>query len=183
MEEKSERQLSHHIPGMSRRIMAFYVDECLRAIFFAPLLGLTWLGASPRLLLLAVFVYLSFRVACLALVGASPGKLLLGLRVVGREGRELEFSQACLRVLADELSLFFAFAPRALAWLRWDRTHLSDWIAETRVISVKPHTEVPRVRPVLGSILVLLGLYWGAKSWADHVSPTLLGKVLMRQTR
>ncbi len=174
MEDQSQRQLIHHIPPMSRRFYAFYADEGLRITFFLPFVllsmgenlfrpeaqNLSWQG-----LLLAVVIYFGFRVLSLYLLGGSVGKILLGLRVINRNGGELTLMQALLRTLADELSIFFAFAPRALAYFRWDRTHLSDWIAETRVVSLKEQNFFPEARPLVGSVLVVLGLMWGVSNF------------------
>lgn len=168
MEDQSARQVRHHIPPLPRRFYAFYIDEGLRVTFFLPFLLLALGNREKSLagLALAVVTYLAFRMCCLYFLGGSVGKLACGLRVVDRgTGGPLEPIQALLRVLADELSVFFAFAPRALVYFRWDRTHLSDWIAETRVVSLKEQSFIPRLRPVTGSILVLLGLFWGAVGW------------------
>ncbi|MBX3019207.1 MAG: RDD family protein [Bdellovibrionaceae bacterium] len=174
MEDQSARQIRHHIPTLTRRFYAFYIDEGLRITFFLPFffmnLGELGLFGDPvksvASLALGIVTYLAFRMACLYFLGASLGKLACGLRVVDREtGGELQPIQVMLRVIADELAIFFAFAPRALALFRWDRTHLSDWIAETRVVSLKEQAYIPELRPVAGSILVLLGLFWGAAAW------------------
>lgn len=168
MEDQSARQVRHHIPPLTRRFYALYIDEGLRLVFFLPFLPLM-LGDREKglaALALAIVTSLAFRVCCLYFLGGSVGKLVCGLRVVDRgTGGPLEPIQAMLRVLADELSLFFAFAPRALVYFRWDRTHLSDWCAETRVVSLKEQSFIPKLRPVTGSVLVILGLFWGAVGW------------------
>lgn len=169
MEDQSQRQLKHHVPRMSVRFFAFYLDEGLRWMVLAPFLGMyffagLWGQVSVVTSGTLVLVFLSlvcFRVLCLYYAGGSIGKLVWGLRVRHRDGGELTLMQSILRVVADELAIFFAFAPRALAFFRWDRTHLSDWIAETRVISLKEQNFIPEVRPLWGAVLVIVGLYWG----------------------
>lgn len=174
MEKPDPRRLSHHIPCLWRRAYAFYIDEGLRLTFYFPFLilmaGETGLFGDPeisrRALILAVLTSLSFRVVCLYLLGGTVGKLTCGLRLVDRRtGGPLTFGQTLVRVVADELAVFFAFAPRALAYFRWDRMQLSDLLAETRVISLKEQHFFPERRPVFGAILVILGIYWGATAW------------------
>jgi hypothetical protein len=67
--------------------------------------------------------------------------------------------QSFLRVLADGLSLFFGLAPRALALLRLDRTHVSDWVAETRVVQLAPQTMLMRRHWAVALIVVWISFF------------------------
>lgn len=177
--------LAHHLPSHGTRFSAFLLDRFFVSLFFIPfafgelLHFLGWLVdpglrpamSLPSLLLLAWFASYIYRVAFYFYLGATPGKLLGGLRLVPRDWIPktddfggLSFSQCLVHVFADDLSFFFAFAPSALLFFRLDRTHLSDWISETRVVSLEPQIFVPRRRPVLGSVLLILGLIAGAQT-------------------
>lgn len=180
--------LNHQIPTWTLRIQASVIDQVLRFLFLAPFAGaLNWrlffFGEGDLLeswvkLFLAWGMYCLFQGLALYWTGATPGKALRGLRLVSREqssrqggggvgnaSLSLQSTQILVRLLVDELSFFFAFAPRALALFRFDRTHLSDWAAETRVICLESQGWVPRPRSSLALLLVVLGLYWGAKSF------------------
>jgi hypothetical protein len=91
-------------------------------------------------------------------MGGTIGKLILGLRVVNfPDQRPVTLMQALIRALTDSLSLFFSQGLRALALLRFDRRHVSDWVAETWVRQRFEPEGVPRPRPV---VAVLLCLYF-----------------------
>lgn len=104
-------------------------------------------------------------------VGATPGKMLMGLRLVSRYqgyamnpttaemdsgSPELTLVQVLLRVLADSLSIFVGDSLKALIFFRLDRTHVSDWIAETRVVQTIPRNHPPRRRWIIGSLLFVI---------------------------
>ena len=130
------------VPSLGRRIFAFFLDQMLAAVFFAPLwlvkirammkdedLVLPW-----RWLVGCVLIQFVYRWMFLYYVGGTPGKLLLGLRVVTYpECKELSPLQSFIRVLTDSLSVFLGYGPRALALIRFDQRQLSDVVAETWV--------------------------------------------------
>jgi uncharacterized RDD family membrane protein YckC len=93
-----------------------------------------------RWLIVALLLNLFYKWSFLYFLGATLGKLVMGLRVVPSSGQseDLGLFQSFLRVFTDGLSFFFGLAPRALALLRLDRTHVSDWVAETRVVQLGP---------------------------------------------
>ncbi|MEI7973273.1 MAG: RDD family protein [Bdellovibrio sp.] len=157
-----------HVASTWRRLLALGVDSSLHSLSFAAFLQAHRMGifsSAPVLIpYLKLFGFLiwffAFQFSCLYWVGATPGKLLMGLRIVDRRtGSGLLPMQAFLRVLADSLSVFLGFGPRALALLRFDRTHVSDWVAETQVRQFVPRDSFPRRRVILGVLLFLL-LSW-----------------------
>ncbi len=145
-----------------RRVFAWVIDSSLSSLFYLPiwvqlgfLLGPTTQHTlSLSLLLLCFALQFCFRWMVLYFLAASPGKLLFGLRVVNAHEPEspLGLTQSFLRVLADHLSLFFGDALRILAWFRFDRTHVSDWVAETRVVQDWPRKRIPRRRILVASL-------------------------------
>lgn len=113
-------------------------------------------GTAIGILLLIVFCAQWCYFACLeAWKGTTPGKALLGLRVVTLEGRPITFSSAALRNLlraADVLPLsqfWWAIAPAGLvSMLLTDRNQrVGDLVAGTMVVR-------KTVRSNQGSVLV-----------------------------
>jgi uncharacterized RDD family membrane protein YckC len=85
---------------------------------------------SPMLFL----VVLSYFVFFWSLVGYTPGKALLGLRIVRKDGRPISVGRAILRYLGYWISaipLFLGFI-----WILFDRQHEGwhDKLADTHVI-------------------------------------------------
>jgi uncharacterized RDD family membrane protein YckC len=150
------------VPSTLRRIFAYGVDRFFIGLGYAPVL-VQLVGSYLRNQRLEVeirwviagwlFAFL-YNVSFLYYLGATLGKLLFRLRVISQHG-ELTLWQAILRVLTNELSIFFGLAPRALALLRLDRTHLADWVAETRVVQFSPRNSPPIRRKILAPILIV----------------------------
>lgn len=68
------------------------------------------------------------------LLGATPGKWLLGLRVVDHHGRcPIGFSRSILRLVAYSVSSVTLGVGHLLALRPWDRRTLHDHLAGTRV--------------------------------------------------
>lgn len=85
------------------------------------------------------FVYLLVAVAYYGYfyskVGATPGKMLLNLKVVdGRTGSHLKLSQTIVREIFKFLSLLILGGGFFMAAFRVDRKALHDLIANTKVI-------------------------------------------------
>jgi uncharacterized RDD family membrane protein YckC len=96
------------------------------------------LGISSVLITLLVIAYVIF---FWALVGYTPGKALIGLKVVRLDGKKLSFGRSVLRFFAYWISaipLFLGFF-----WVLWDskRQGWHDKIAGTQVLYIprKPH--------------------------------------------
>jgi uncharacterized RDD family membrane protein YckC len=94
-------------------------------------------GGAVLITLLVIGYYTFFW----TLVGFTPGKAFLGLKVVRRDGAKVSFGRALLRFLAYWISaipLFLGFL-----WVLWDpnRQGLHDKIAGTQVLYIpkKPH--------------------------------------------
>lgn len=153
-----------------KRLFAYWIDSIIAGFFFAPMWipfikGVIYqdevIFLSWSLILACVVFRISWDVACLYFLSATPGKLLLGLKVISLENAtgRLSLLQCFLRVLADQLSFFFGLAPRALAFLRLDRRHVSDWLAETKVVQKIPREKAPERRVVLAVVLVVFALF------------------------
>ena len=80
-----------------------------------------------------LWVYFGFFTGC---CGQTPGKMLLHLKVIRADGREIGYFLAFLREIMKVLSavpLFLGYLPAAL---RADRRALHDFIAHSRVIRI-----------------------------------------------
>jgi len=96
------------------------------------------LGISAGLTLLLILVYFTF---FWSLVGFTPGKALIGLKVVRLGGTNLSFGRSLLRFFAYWISAIPFFL--GFFWVLWDskRQGWHDKIAGTQVIYLprKPH--------------------------------------------
>ncbi|MEZ0392283.1 MAG: RDD family protein [Pseudobdellovibrionaceae bacterium] len=147
-----------------RRLMAFGVDSMIQGLCFLPLwihvvasvLDEQLLIVDFRWLALCLLLILFYKWMFLYFLGGTLGKLIFGLRVVPRHhpGEGLGLVQSFLRVLTDSLSLFFGHSLRALALLRLDRTHVSDWVAETRVVQWTQPKDILRRHWILASAII-----------------------------
>ena len=159
MNEKSLEIDGRKPAGFFSRMMAFLLDIILLAIlglmsglviflvlhffrykqildFVKSLLGVKdqvgqFIALISPVLFLVVLIYFVF---FWTLLGYTPGKALLGLRVVRQDGRPLSAGRALLRYLAYWISavpLFLGFI-----WILFDHQHEGwhDKIADTHVI-------------------------------------------------
>jgi uncharacterized membrane protein SpoIIM required for sporulation/uncharacterized RDD family membrane protein YckC len=148
--------LDYEIAGLGSRALAALIDTAVLALWTAAVLaayallgfkGSPWLAA---LLLFGYFVslwgYFTFFESLRA--GQTPGKRLVGIRVVLETGHPVTFGAAAARNLlriADFLpppyligALFVAFHPRA--------RRLGDFVGGTVVVRDRP-MEIPATRP------------------------------------
>jgi uncharacterized RDD family membrane protein YckC len=91
---------------------------------------------SPVALAVAILVYAGYSIVCWAMLGQTPGKALLGLRIVRTNGQRLSVRRSILRYFAywvSALPLFLGFL-----WILVDdqRQGWHDKIADTHVIYV-----------------------------------------------
>ena len=166
-----------YFPSTWRRLIAFLLDQAISLVMYLPFFGafsklifsdneanLSLIQLGALLMVPAIYEFIF-----LALMQATPGKWLMGLKVVPSSNPEnkLEFGQCLLRPLTGRLSLLLSWAIYAVAFFRYDRTHICDWIAETRVVQFKPRAGRTRIRWVLGSLFILSHGYEGLRS-ASH---------------
>jgi uncharacterized RDD family membrane protein YckC len=159
MNEKSSETGGSKPAGFFSRMMAFVLDLFLLAFlglmsglvifivlqffrygkileFVGDLLGVDnpiaqFIGLIQPILFLVVLLYFVF---FWTFVGYTPGKALLGLRIVRQDGRPLSFGRALLRYLGywvSAIPLFLGFI-----WIIFDHQHEGwhDKIANTHVI-------------------------------------------------
>lgn len=148
-----------------RRFLAFGLDSFIAGLCFLPawiqLFG-SWIKSQTlavdwNWIALGLTLQLFYKWLFLYFLGGTLGKLLFGLRVVSIHHPEqgLGLLQSLLRVLTDYLSIFFGHSLRVLALMRLDRTHVSDWVAETRVVQFAKPT-APTQRRVVIAVLIMV---------------------------
>lgn len=142
--------------GVGRRFLAFLIDWLLVGAVVAPFRPLDVIrqpgyyrfhvGAGgflwPGLLSLAYFFMME------GLVGASLGKLVVGIRVVKEDGSKLDWSSAFIRTVARIVDAFPYFLPYLVGAISvWSsdplRQRLGDRWANTVVVtaaSLRPST-------------------------------------------
>jgi uncharacterized RDD family membrane protein YckC len=122
-----------------RRLVASFVDGLILVpvtLLFMALAGVDWVNTTPLQDFLFNWVpSWAYYVAFTALYGATPGKMLLGIRVVKTDGRPVDWLTALMReVVGKTLStlplalgyLWAFFHPKRQAW--------HDLIADTLVV-------------------------------------------------
>jgi uncharacterized RDD family membrane protein YckC len=136
--------------GFLRRTLAFPIDAILVGATW--LSGAIWLviaevlaardpGALPRMALLAgavlalgVVLSAVYFVGFVGACGQTPAKMLVGVRVVRRDGAPVGFGRATVRWLGYGLVALTLGLGWLVAALNADRRGLPDWLAGTRVI-------------------------------------------------
>jgi uncharacterized RDD family membrane protein YckC len=93
---------------------------------------------------LLVVLYLGVFVAVQGMTGASPGKALLGIRVVRPDGTTTGVLRSLVRVAAWIVDGLVLLVPVALwsAWLTPGHRRIGDWLAGTYV--VRQRTRPPK---------------------------------------
>ncbi len=149
---------THHPAGFFSRFEAFIVDIFILSLFqligsafiqsILKFFGLTryWtniqslignsisqLAIGSTLMGLIVIIYFVF---FWTLIGYTPGKALLGLKVVKKDGKKLSFFRSLLRFFAYWVSAIPIFL--GFLWILWDskRQGWHDKIAGTQVIYI-----------------------------------------------
>ncbi|MEV5506961.1 RDD family protein [Streptomyces orinoci] len=113
------------IAPLGRRFAAIFIDWALCLLIG---FGLFAGGNMQRASNWALLIFLVLSLLTVGTVGCTPGKRLLGLRVVGEAGGRLPFPRAALR------SVLLALAIPALVWDR-DSRGLHDRLA--RAVQVR----------------------------------------------
>lgn len=160
-------------PKSSTRLNAFIIDSILRWLMVLPLIKPMFamieeeqISVSLWYVIFIVLYWFIYDFVFLALFQATPGKILMSLRVDSKEGGELHWQQAFLRVSATRLTFFLGLGLYATALYSKERRHLFDWFAETRVVAEKPIQEEFRKHWIFGTMVVLFylsdGLFYSA---------------------
>jgi uncharacterized RDD family membrane protein YckC len=86
------------------------------------------------LMVLNVAVVVAYRGFFVGSFGATPGKMVLGLKVVAPDGSKVGYGRAFGRALAEFLSRIICFIGYLIAAFDTEKRTLHDYICDTRVI-------------------------------------------------
>jgi uncharacterized RDD family membrane protein YckC len=162
------------VPSTWRRLFAKGIDQIVRGVFYIPFVGLLIklfttseeVKVSLSKLMIVFFIPPIYELIFLILFQATPGKWLMGLKVVPFSSPEtkLDLGQCLLRSIGGQFTFFFSWAIYAVAFFRYDRTHVVDWIAQTRVIQVSPRLGRAKLRPLMGFVFIVFYAWEGLVS-------------------
>lgn len=131
IEEMSRREAS-----FLRRFAAVAIDHLILWLFWLPLLGLFIPWGSDLSYYLSWFIEGAYHVYFWTKTGQTPGKKLLGLKVISSDGSLIGWRKACLRLLGYYLNLLAC--GLGFLWILGDKQKQGwhDKIAGTYVIKV-----------------------------------------------
>jgi uncharacterized RDD family membrane protein YckC len=149
--------LTYRVAGLGSRFLAWLIDAALIAVLFAmgagvgSVLDVLRPGVGSAVIYVWLFALLwgYFLFFEWLWVGQTPGKRLMGLRVVRTEGTAISFLQAGLRNVlrtADSLPFFYALGFAVMACDRLNR-RLGDLAAGTLVVHMERRARAVRPLP------------------------------------
>lgn len=163
-----------YFPSTWRRLFAHFIDRMISLLFYLPFAGTVYKMAFTTEdvyltvveLLVLFLIPAVYEFVFLMFMQRTPGKAICGLWVVpfANVSENLDWRQCVLRPLVGRLSFFFSWSVYALAFFRYDRTHLADWVAETRVVQNSKRESVPKIRWFLGVVFIIFYAYEGLVS-------------------
>jgi len=109
------------------------------------------LSSKALMLLFFASFWVAYTSFFLNVFGATPGKLVGGLRVVGVDGRQLSGNTALKRSLAELVSLACAGIGFWMARADREGRALHDWMCGTRVVAVRASAKANRGEAVANS--------------------------------
>ena len=120
------------LAGLGRRLAAFTLDQVILALAMIPL---TLVPGAWTTLVLYVLIHFSYNVAFNSTSGQTPGKKVLGIRVIPADGSQLTWRKALVRWIGYGASTATPFML-GFAWAAWDsdRQAWHDKLAGTCVV-------------------------------------------------
>lgn len=119
--------------GFWVRLMAYNIDF-LFLLVIAYILRLLITEPIWMYVMMSVF-YFAYEISfTLSRFSGTPGKIYMGLKVIGMDNASLSISAVMLRTVMKLPSLFFLFIGFAMISWRKDHRSLHDLISSTRVI-------------------------------------------------
>lgn len=160
------------VPTTASRLWARAIDAAIVGVFLAPAFGWSWFFADHgeavtipwALLVYLVAVPVLYETLAIWIFGQTFGKWVFSLHVVSArdDRRAADGWQSLLRAFAGRSTLIFSHGPHAFMFFRYDRTHLIDWVAGTRVVASRVRPDRPAPRVALGLIAVFI---FGSAGW------------------
>jgi uncharacterized RDD family membrane protein YckC len=141
-----DESLLGHYAGAATRLAAFFVDAALvAALFNLGAAGAVWMinlftpfdvslsfGSAWWLIPLTIWYFIYYWY-CYTLSGRTPGKALMGLRVVRGDGSDLHSRHAAIRVVVYPVSFVFGLGFIGIVFGERRRA-LHDVAADTAVV-------------------------------------------------
>lgn len=142
-----------------RRLCAFAFDLIAGAAFgLLVWFSLKELGFGAAWILGPGSFYAYF-VLSYRFLSRTPGKWLLGLYVVGYDGRRrLSWTRCFIRGFVQIVSPLLSLIPQIMALFREDRKQLADVLAGTQVMQKTPRMWPPRERRKLAMVWIFIFL-------------------------
>jgi uncharacterized RDD family membrane protein YckC len=161
-----------YIASTKKRVLAYLLDQFMTFIFYLPLIlkvGLHYIKSGHEIFIpwnwfiSIVTLHIIFQVICLYILKALPAQWLLGLRVVSLYHPELglSLSQCFIHAIVDKLKFFIGNAIYYSAFWNRERRHITNLLAETRVMQKEPSDGLLRPRWILGTLLFLVAVISG----------------------
>jgi uncharacterized RDD family membrane protein YckC len=135
---------------VGRRFVAIFVDGLIMiAVIFVPVMIMTFMMASsmrasggqelpgwfmPIMLVVEYGVPAAYEIFFIGRYGATPGKMLMKIRVVSADGSPISYGRATGRYFAKMLSALILYIGFIMAFWDEEKRALHDRICETRVI-------------------------------------------------
>lgn len=173
-----------HVANTFRRITAHATDELIGSLFWIPLLVSIWkLSREGSEVILSWqwigglwIAKMTYEVLCLYVLQALPAQHFFGLKIMSTHRPELGLGlgQVIIRVLVAQLKYVFGPAIYFMALFHRQRQHLDDILAETQVVQFNDRAFEPKVRFVLGSVLVYFSLVTNLSKNMDLVSSGMI---------
>lgn len=178
-QNKEGDDMNYQIPSTYARAVAYLIDSFIWGVLFLILLNKSifyyfkqgWLPLNIAIYIILALI--SFEVFCLKLFGATLGKWIMNLRLVPfqTQKNQLGWDQIITRVICFHMLKFlFSWAPFLIIFYRYDRTHLIDWIAETRVVSLSEKQRKVGLRPVFATVFILFFFFYGLGQAQKYLS-------------
>jgi uncharacterized RDD family membrane protein YckC len=172
--------MNYYVPATWKRFLAKILDLIFIWILWTPIFMQAprdadgWIELTLGLATLVFLFPIFAESACIYFFHTTPGKWIFHLQVEPANLRDSAKApsawagHALLRSVLSYLTLFVSGLLFATMFFRYDRRHWADLLAETRVVSKDP-SKTPPLRPILGLLLVLGGLFGGMASFSDQI--------------
>jgi uncharacterized RDD family membrane protein YckC len=122
-----------------RRLVASLLDGLIVTAVLFLLVSLVGADIQEHVALAALLLPWTYLVVFTALYGATPGKMLLGIRVAKSDGRPVDWLTALVReTLGKTLSSMFLYLGYLWAFFHPKRQTWHDLIANTLVVHREP---------------------------------------------
>ncbi|MBU9710226.1 RDD family protein [Evansella tamaricis] len=133
------RNDNQQFAGFWIRFLALAIDGAITTIPFA-IIGMTVFGASDfrdidsLLISYAILITLYMIIFPVTSFQATPGKAILGLKLIDREGGRISIAQSIGRFFSQFLSQAFFFIGYLMVGFNRQKTGLHDILAGTYVV-------------------------------------------------